>query len=826
MKLKRILVFWLPLLAVGADSHRYMVELTGPSVAEHVAAEGKRTGKRIALDSDVAKSRRQQLHDEQKQVQTTLEGLGVKVLDRTETVSNTLIVDMPDSLVDQVAALPGVKRVHKARAVKMRIDHALPLHNVPQAWSAVGGMTNAGKGIKIGMIDTGIDITHPGMQDSTLQVPAGFPKVNADSDVAYTNSKVIVARSYAALFNAPEDTLSAEDVVGHGTGTAMAAAGAPNTGPFGQIVGVAPKAWLGAYKVIGANGSGDDSVLIKAIDDAVADGMDVINMSLGLAGAQAPRLSDDLQAQEIQRVVGLGVIVVVAAGNGSNAAFLDDPNTIASPATAPAAISAGASFNDRAFYPASVTTPGGGLFGAFTDNGPDQTNPPPSGPVSGQLFDVSTLDQIGDACLPFPKGTMTGMIALILRGTCTFEEKMNDVQGGGAVGALLYSQPNNDIEISLPNGFFSAGAATLPAVIIDNKDGVNLKQQLAGNPSLTATLTFSTTSVPANPNGVPGFSLGPNVDGSIKPDLVAVGTQIYTATETTDPNGAFYDPSGYLEGEAGTSISAPLVAGAAAVVKAFRPGLTVDQYKSLIINTASSLTGRVMEIGAGELNVQAAVTSTFATKPTALNFNIGDGNPNLSQTLAISNVGSSAESYSLAVAPRDAGAPAPALGSNTITVQPGQSANVPVTFTGSGLAGGQYEGYVTIRGSQSGVQERVPYWYAVPSNIPANITPVFVAGADDGGGYNAGARINDAIEFRVTDSSGVIIPNPQVTVTALPADPTIPTVAGTVLSTVSIDNQFPGVMRVGVRLSASRGANIFEITVGNLQPFDIEIDGN
>ena len=819
MKVKRILVFWLPLLALGADSHRYMVELSGPSVAEHVATEEKRTGKRIALDSDVAKSRRQALRDEQKQVQTALEGLGVKVLDRTETVSNTLIVDMPDNLVDQVAALPGVKRIQKARPVKMKIDHALPLHNVPQAWAAVGGMTNAGKGIKIGMIDTGIDITHPGMQDSTLQVPAGFPKVNADSDVAYTNSKVIVARSYAALFNATEDTLSAEDVAGHGTGTAMAAAGAPNTGPFGQIVGVAPKAWLGAYKVIGANGGGDDSVLVKAIDDAVADGMDILNLSLGIPGAQAPRLSDDIAAQEIQRVVGLGVIVVVSSGNGSNVANFGDPNTIASPATAPAAISVGASFNDRAFYPAAVTTPGGGLYGAFTDNGPNALNPVPSAPVSGQLFDVSTLDQIGDACLPFPKGTMTGRIALILRGSCNFEDKMNNVQGGGAAGALIYSQPNNDIEISLPGFAFGAGAATLPAVIIDNRDGVKIKQQLSGNPSLTATLTFTTTSIPENPDGVPGLSVGPSVDGSIKPDLVAVGTNIYTATETTDPNGELYDPSGYVEGVLGTSYSAPLVAGAAAVVKAFRPGLTVDQYRSLIINTASTLTGRVMEIGAGNLNVQAAVTSTFATKPTALNFNIGDGNPNLSQTLAISNVGSSAESYSLVVAPRDAGAPVPALGSNTITVQPGQSGTVPVTFTGSGLIGGQYEGYVTIRGSQSGVQERIPYWYAVPSNIPANITPVFVAGADDGFSYRAGARINDAIEFRVTDSSGVIIPNPQATVTATMG-------GGAVLSTTSVDNEFPGVFRVAVRLGARVGVNIFEITVGNLQPFDIEIDGN
>jgi hypothetical protein len=233
-----------------------------------------------------------------------------------------------------------------------------------------------------------------------------------------------------------------------------------------------------------------------------------------------------------------------------------------------------------------------------------------------------------------------------------------------------------------------------------------------------------------------------------------------------------------------------------------------------------------MQVGAGLLNAQAAVTSTFAAKPTALSFNIGDGNPNVSSSLAISNVGTSPETYSLAVAPRDTGTPVPALGTSTVTVQPGQSATVPVSFTANGLGGGQYEGYITITGSQSGVQERVPYWYGVPSNVPANITPVFVASFDDNVSYRAGARINDAIEFRVTDASGILIPNPQVTVTAVPGVAANGTVTGTVINTVSIDNVYPGVMRVGVQLSRTAGANIFEITVGNLTPFDVEVDGN
>src|SRR5260370_39450366 len=319
-----LVVLWLPLLAVGANP-TYIVELTGDPVATHVVKESKRTGKKVAMDSEVARTRRDQIRVEQKEVQTAVEKLGAKVIGHTETVGNTLIVSMRDSLVDQVAALPGVKRVQKSRPVKMNLDHALPLHKVLQAWAATGGMATAGLGIKIGMIDTGIDITHPGMQDSTLQVPAGFPKVNTDSDTAFTNSKVIVARNYAKLFD-PSD-ITAQDGNGHGTGTAMAAAGAPNTGPFGTITGVAPKAWLGAYKALGASGGGSSAAILKAIDDAVADGMDVINLSLN---QQIPGpIANDPVITHLEAAAAAGVIITCSSGNGASVLSNGfDPSTV------------------------------------------------------------------------------------------------------------------------------------------------------------------------------------------------------------------------------------------------------------------------------------------------------------------------------------------------------------------------------------------------------------------------------------------------------------------------------------------------------------------
>jgi hypothetical protein len=129
-----------------------------------------------------------------------------------------------------------------------------------------------------------------------------------------------------------------------------------------MISGVAPKAWLGSYKVLEADGSSGDDVIVKGVDDAAADGMDVITASIN---EMAQRFSDDTLADELQRLTTLGIIVVNSAGNGSAAAAGDDLNTIKSPSIAPSVISVGASTSDRIFYPASVTLPDNSLIGAL-----------------------------------------------------------------------------------------------------------------------------------------------------------------------------------------------------------------------------------------------------------------------------------------------------------------------------------------------------------------------------------------------------------------------------------------------------------------------------
>ena len=138
-----------------------------------------------------------------------------------------------------------MKSVHPVRLFQMSLDHALPLHHVPDAWTQIG-LANAGAGVRIGMIDTGIEIGHPGFNDAGFTAPAGFPQAGATGDFAFTNNKVIVARSYASLFAAKDPDPSVRDHVGHGTATAMAAAGVTNSSMLTTISGVAPQAYLGS----------------------------------------------------------------------------------------------------------------------------------------------------------------------------------------------------------------------------------------------------------------------------------------------------------------------------------------------------------------------------------------------------------------------------------------------------------------------------------------------------------------------------------------------------------------------------------------------------
>lgn len=312
---------------------RYIVELTAAPAA---AGSAGLTG----ADRALAEERRRTLAAQQTVVRRAIEQRGVRVLTGMDTAVNALVVEAGRGEVERIGRLAGVARVIPDRAVHGKLDRALVLDGVAEAITRIGA-DRAGAGIRVGILDSGIDASHAGFQDDALAAPEGFPRVSSDANSGFVTRKIIVARSYETLAaDAAGYGVDVRDVNGHGTSVACSAACASHVSPLGRISGSAPKAFLGVYKVLGNNGSGATSLQLKAIDDAMKDGMDVLNLSLGNELSGDPQ--DDIGAKALNAAADAGLIVVCAAGNEG-----PDDNSINSPGFAEKAISVGSSASDR-----------------------------------------------------------------------------------------------------------------------------------------------------------------------------------------------------------------------------------------------------------------------------------------------------------------------------------------------------------------------------------------------------------------------------------------------------------------------------------------------
>ena len=765
----RIILFLVPLLAAAATvPDRYIVELAG----EPAAAYAVRLGHRAHSSDAMFAARADAIRQQHVQMRSALEAKGAQVLGETTAVTNTMFVTIPSARVADLSAIPGVVRVYPVLLYRPALDHALPLLKVPDAWNQIGGAGNAGAGIKVAVIDTGIDSKHPAFNNPSLSPPAGFPKSIKSSDLAFTNGKIIVAKSYSTNSGAIT-TSPAIDTIGHGTGVAMIVGGVSVSGTYGTISGIAPQAYLGNYKVFpdDMSGASTDSIL-AAINDAVNDGMDILTLSLG---GIAPRPSDDILVQGVEAATAAGKIVTIAAGNVGS-----DPGTMSSPATAPDAISVGARPNDR-LLAGSVQPDGASPIQALPGSGPNSP-----APISGRLADVAQFDPSGMACNALPARSLTGSVALILRGVCLFETKVNNAQQAGAIAAIIYTDAARPDAILM-----DVGAATLPATMVSYADGAMLKQ-VADSGSVNVTVGFTLVPFSINNNRLSSFSSrGPDTGNGIKPDLIAIGEHVYTANAGSD-----------YTVEDGTSFSAPMAAGAVALLEAARPGLTAQQYRSLLVNSATPLvqdSGALLTVqqqGSGFLNVLAAINTNIAAYPTSVSFGVGPATLDQTRTLTLTNVGAAPDTFSIAAQPMGNG-PVPSLSANTVQLNPGQSQSISVELAGASLDPGGYQGYLQVQGTQNQVTAIVPYWYAVPSGVVSYVTVLDAP-------FNGPINSRQTIAVRPSDNQGLPVNNtPVVTVTSG---------TGRVLSIISADDSYPGVYAVSVRLAA--GTNVFHITAG------------
>ena len=341
-----------------------------------------------------------------RRIETTLPGAQIRW--RYRLVTNGMALVVPRSQLGRLASLPGVDTVYPSVRYRPQLDRSPAQIGAPALWGS--GLTNAGQGLKIGIIDEGIDQTHAFFSPAGYTMPPGFPK----GQTAYTNAKVIVARAFPPASPTWKHASKPFDpeFSSHGTHVAGIAAGNPNTVAEGvRISGVAPRAYLGNYKAltiptdadVGLDGNSPE--LVAAIEAAVADGMDVINMSLGEPEIEPSR---DIVVKALGAAARAGVVPVVSAGND-----FDEfgRGSVGSPGAAPEAITVGA-----------VTTSRGGpedVVASFSSSGPTplslQVKPDVAAPGVG-ILSAAPRDQfvsLSGTSMAAPH--VAGAVALLLQ---------------------------------------------------------------------------------------------------------------------------------------------------------------------------------------------------------------------------------------------------------------------------------------------------------------------------------------------------------------------------------------------------------------------------
>jgi uncharacterized protein (TIGR03437 family) len=803
-------------------------------------------------------SARAQVKATQRRLMDELNARGVRITGAANTLLNAVFVAASPEDASRLSSIPGVIQVTRLNEFRLNLDHAVQLINVPAAYTLLGGASNAGAGIKIGIIDTGITASHAAFQDSSLRPPPGFPvcQINfgvyptekfedcgasdaahglpicSPGNCAFTNNKIIVARSYVPVLNSMNpptstpDDYSPRDRVGHGTATAMAAAGETNTGPEDTITGVAPKAFLGSYKVFGSPGVNDftrGDAIIEAIEDAFRDGMDIVSMSLGGPALVGPVDSGlicgnkrgqacDPEASVVQEAVAQGMVIVVAAGNQGEAGLLTSAalNTVASPADAPNAIAVAATTNSHN-WGNQLTVKGLGSFLGKLGDGPA-----PATTLTSLLGDVAA---VGDpqACTAPLAGSLKGLIALVARGGCMFETKIQSLQTAGAMGGIITNNPGDDTLVE-PGGLTGT---TIPAIFVGYSDGQAMRTYLASNPSTTVSISPSLSVVNDTTfNQVAPFSShGPVLgSGALKPDVAAVGVDLYLAGENYDPNGGLYTPSGYLVSQ-GTSFATPQVAGIAALVEQRNPSLSAIEIRSSVIDTAAqTLTengnpASVLAAGAGLANAASAVTNTLAMNPATASFGVvRAGTLPLTVPFQLTNTGTTPLNLSIALNRRTPENNATtSINLPNLTLAPGASSTgLSLTLSGDLPAPGIYEGFVTITGGPNPIN--IPYLYVVGDGVPANIISIAgngdegIVGQQSQGGFviievidRYGVPVTgQAVNFDVTSGGGVLTPL-CITLCDLPN---------------ATDNYGQAAARV--LLGPNPGNNVFSASVGSL----------
>jgi minor extracellular serine protease Vpr len=744
----RVTVGTLPLLRGGASRVRVIVDLSMPPLS----TRGERGLAGVALrklDVSSSSSRAYVRRLEQEQTRAAAQIRAAipqaRIGRRFQVVLDALTVSLPSARLPALLRQPSVTKVYPSVAYTLALDRSPSVIGADVLQRTTGA---DGTGMKIAIVDDGIDQTNAFFDPAGFSYPAGFPR----GDVKATTPKVIVARVFPGPNAGKPGRLPVDPASSfHGTHVAGIAAGvAGTTAPAGAdhpkvtgLSGVAPRAWLGNYRVFTVptpiGHVANTPEIIAAFEAAVKDGMDVINFSGG--GPQIDPANDAL-IEAVHDTVAAGVVTVIAAGNDR-----DDFGTGSdgSPGTAPDAISVAATSNTHVFAPALDVTASGApasLVGIPFLGANGSRMPLEWGSADQPLVDIGSI--VGTdgkpverhVCGPqgalanprgtLPAGSLNGAIALVERGICPLIEKAEQVKAAGAIGIVFSDNRQgeaNTLPVNLP----------IPGGTIANLDGDRLRAYMTLHGGRTTVrIGRSPLELETGRSGViTSFSsAGPTAFGhDLKPDISAPGGQILSATlpNTSASRFAVFD---------GTSMATPHVAGAAALLLELHRTWTPAQVKSALVSTAGPAwgdTARTQEApvtleGGGLVALPAAADPQLFTEPVSLSFedlSVLHGAASRALLVRLVDAGDGAGTWHVQLDPQ-AATPGTAVDvAGIVSVPPGGEADLAVVARATaGAVSGENYGFVVL--SKGDVTRRVPYLFLVddPKLAAATVLPL------------------------------------------------------------------------------------------------------
>lgn len=647
----------------------WFVLLNAPSAGAALSATG--------FDQQRAQQFVVKAEDAQQQVSAALSLLDTdaEIISTTKNLAAGLVVKATAEALTALRQNPLVASVMPLYDSQLHVADSAAYINALQT---VQSGKATGEGVRVAILDTGIDYTHAAL---------GGPGTQEAYDAAIANNGAVAWPQGSVIggFNFISNTPNPIDPVneGHGTSVAHSVSGiAPDVSFYGfKVCAPAPIYCTGAAQVGALEASMDPNG-----DNNLADRVDIVNMSLGGDFGSTQTLSGTQFL--IQRAVELGVNMVISAGNDGNVPFV-----VGGPSTTPNALSVGA-----------MTHPST-LVGVFTNADIDGEtvamvaaafNPSPAFEFNSTETPLVLVPGAYTACDALAEDVdLTGKAVLLSRGACAFSQKVLNAQERGAAFVIIAN--SNPGEAPIVAGGNGAGV-TIPTVMITKEVGDVIAAKLQAEEAVSYQIKAEAKS---GAGAVANFtSRGPAMDGLLKPEITAPGVSIMVADVGSGDG---------LAPASGTSFSGPITAGAAALVRGALPERNAFEIKATMMNTANMTVHRlppaifpdttlapISMIGAGLVDVEKAVNSPVAawvystehdTRQAALSFGLQTLSEvtSMTKTVTLKNFSTMAKTYSLSIADRfTAKTETGALTwqhPSSVTVQPGQSINFDVTVT-------------------------------------------------------------------------------------------------------------------------------------------------